>query len=458
MIKAPPRYSRKILQETEILRLKKALLTVEKTFSSFGVNKKQETLRLLYEISKRENISPLKIVKKAPCDYDGLKRYLVKRRYPSACLEKTAIKPYLPKIELHPSDAASLTEKKFYPKKVFVEDSARDSWLARRFKLLFPRADFIGMSSLKDCVGSRGGFSIEDYNARRDTVFIVNEKYDFFKRCPCTRSAVTCGYNIFNLGFGCIFECVYCYLQGYANNRGIILPANLEDFFGKFPPIREGNMRVGTGEFSDSLALDAITEYSIPIVEFFRKKRNVVFEFKTKSCVIDNLLKTEHKGNIAVSWSLNPQEIIAENEFFTPPLIERLKAARKCADAGYKIGFHLDPVIYSNGWRKRYQLLIEALFDKISPRRIAWISVGTLRFAPSLKTVIERRFAGNRILEEELLPGYDNKLRYRPSVRQDIYKEMLRSIFKHSRRLNVYLCMEDALMWKELKLRKPRFA
>ena len=281
-------------------------------------------------------------------------------------------------------------------------------------------------------------------------VFITNEKYDFFKKCPCTKGAIGCGYNIFNLGFGCIFDCTYCYLQEYNNTPGLIFPANIDNFFEEFENYKKPKMRIGTGEFSDSLMLDHITEYSLSIIEFFNKHKDSLFEFKTKSSNIDNILKAKHSGNIVVSWSINPQKIIDKNEFFTASLSKRLESAAKCAERGYKIGFHFDPVIYFKGWEREYTNTIDLLFAKISPKDIAWISIGTFRFKPELKPIIENRFPDNEILDEELLPGYDNKLRYPYELRYDMYKFLLNIFNKHSKKLRIYLCMEESSIWKSL--------
>ena len=216
-------------------------------------------------------------------------------------------------------------------------------------------------------------------------------------------------------------------------------------------------MRIGTGEFSDSLMLDHITEYSLPIIEFFSKHKNALFEFKTKSSNIENLLKAKHGGNIVASWSLNPQRIIDKNEFFTARLNERIKSAEKCIKAGYKAGFHFDPVIYFKEWKKEYANVIDLLFSRIKPRDIAWISIGTFRFKPELKPIIENRFPDNKILDEELLLGYDNKLRYPYGLRYNMYKFLLNALKRHSKKVPVYLCMEEISMWKDLNLATSPF-
>ena len=83
------------------------------------------------------------------------------------------------------------------------------------------------------------------------------------------------------------------------------------------------------------------------------------------------------------------------------------------------------------------------LFDKIEPRHIAWISIGTLRFNPRLKKVMETRFPGAKLLDGELLPGFDNKLRYPRSIRHNVYGAMIEMMRKHHKKLPIYLCMEE---------------
>lgn len=415
-------------------------------FARFGVNKKQQVTRLLYEISKREGVSAPSIIRPEEfSDYESLKKYLLKRRYPNAFLYSRPLKPYLPKLDIDPAAKFFIKSGKFYPKDIFIEDAASDSFLAKRFKKLFTKANFHRINSLKKYLAARRGFRIEDYNRRRDAVFIVNENRDFFKKCPCTKSAQSCGYHIFNLGFGCIFECNYCFLQCYTNSPGIILPANISAFFDKFKLYKRPGMRIGTGEFSDSLALDDITRYAPEIINFFKGHKGVAFEFKTKSVNIGNVLKAAHSGNIVVSWSLNPERVIRENEYLTPSLEERLIAAGKCARAGYRTGFHFDPVIYFDGWEKQYKGLVEELFDRVKPANIPWISVGAFRFPPQLKQIIENRFPQNKILDEELLLGYDNKLRYPNNIRYNIYNKMFQTLGKYYPKSNIYLCMEEKL-------------
>ena len=281
-----------------------------------------------------------------------------------------------------------------------------------------------------------------------DHFFLIEEKYDFYKKCPCSPKSVSCGYHVVNLGSGCPFECTYCYLQSYLNSPGIVLPANIEDLFSSFRNYKQ-NIRIGSGEYTDSLAFDHLTHYSPKIVEFFSKYPESTFEFKTKSTNIDLLLSVKSAGNIVVSWSVSPEKISKEVEHLTARMHQRIKAACACVKAGYKVGFHFDPVIHYDGWQQDYYVLVNQIFDSVKEEDIAWMSLGTLRMTPKLKKTVENRFPQNTILDEELVLGYDDKIRYHQAVRNDIYTQMNSWIKKRSKNINIYLCMEEKSMCQQ---------
>ena len=79
---------------------------IESRFPDFGVNKKQEISRLVYEISKREKTQPQKILASIGSgNFETVKKELLKRRFPYASLNNDAARPYLPKLDLDPKNS-----------------------------------------------------------------------------------------------------------------------------------------------------------------------------------------------------------------------------------------------------------------------------------------------------------------------------------------------------------------
>ena len=415
---------------------------VKTVLPKVGVNKLRELTRLVYEIAKREKISPQQILIPSKNDtFESVKTALLKRRYPVNFKTANKNQFYLPKLEMNEKLRADLTPRPFYPKTIYLETSVKDSPLAARVRAAFPDAAFKETDG-KTQVGS------PDFSRRTETLLIHQEKYDFLKPCPCSCGSAGCGYNLINLGFGCRFECEYCFLQQYQNLHAILWPANVDEFLqkldeGKFNKGPFDRPRIGSGEFTDSLVFDDITQYSQALVPFFRARPKWQFEFKTKSVNIGGLLNVGGCENVVVSWSVNSSKITDEAEHFTPGLTARLQAACEVARAGYRIGFHFDPVVIYDGYEKDYVHTVQEMADTLPADKIAWISVGTLRFSRELKKQIETRFPDNFMLDGEFLLDFDGKMRYGDSQRIAAYQFLVPLLRKTFPQAHVYLCMED---------------
>lgn len=417
--------------------------------SRLNGNQLQIITRLILEIEEREAVSRKEIIRslnpgrtKGKNFFLALRRQLLKRRFPlTSSREKIEAKD----VFLPPPRQASgknwQVNHDFKPLKIFVEKKASGSRLLKNFTEKFPETEVEELEYYNQYLKSRK-FKTEEL--KKPLVFIVNEKWDFLKPCPCSPGHVSCGYWIFNLGFGCPFDCSYCFLQQYSNFPGIVLPANLNDFFERFDRLAKKlkkPIRIGTGEFCDSLALDYLTEYSLELIPYFKEK-NVYFELKTKSAEIGNLLKISGSKNIVISWSLNPKSLIDSEEKEVASLKQRLAAAKKARAGGYEIGFHFDPIIHSADYRNIYGKLIKQLYQELKPP-FAWISLGTLRCHRKLKAISQSRFPESKIFYGELMMAEDKKLRYPQFLRREIYENMLGWIKAYDQKTPVYLCMED---------------
>ena len=87
--------------------------------------------------------------------------------------------------------------------------------------------------------------------------------------------------------------------------------------------------RIGTGEITDSLALEPYIGL-LEVVPFFAEQPNVLLELKTKSDCVDGLLDLDPKERVSGLLVDEPQRVIAQDEHGTATLDERLRAARRC--------------------------------------------------------------------------------------------------------------------------------
>ena len=287
----------------------------------------------------------------------------------------------------------------------------------------------------------------------KDVLHLLSYKGEFLKPCPGTREYICCGYQILNVGTNCPLNCSYCILQYYFNNPHLRVHANLAD---ELPRLLEtidsqpeSIFRVGTGEFTDSLALDPIARWTELLVPAFSKRKNAVLELKTKTTHINGLLSVRERDRIIVSWSLNSPFICAREEHGAASIEKRLKAARRCQAEGFKIGFHFDPLIFHDNWKEQYARTVDLMTRYVDPETIIWISFGSFRFMPGLKPVLRKRHPGTCILNGEFVMGLDGKMRYFKPMRIEMYAFMKEQLTKWHPDLGLYLCMESDEIWEK---------
>ena len=299
------------------------------------------------------------------------------------------------------------------------------------------------------------GFYPKSLTAGKRHLLLSKNRGKFFKPCPGTKEYICCDYQVLNIGMNCPMDCVYCILQAYLNNPYLSFFVNVEDLLNElkeaFVQKPEQFWRIGTGEFTDSLALDRLIGLSPLLVQFMRDKGSAVLELKTKTAVVENLEGLDHGGRTIVAWSLNSPVMVAGEELRTASLDQRLAAAARCASWGYKLAFHFDPIIYHAGWQDGYAGTIERLFAAVPKENIAWISMGCLRYLPPLKKMAGQRFPNSRFFHEEFIEGLDGKARYFRTLRVEMYQFLYRQLQQYvDSGTCVYLCMENNEIWQEV--------
>jgi len=263
-----------------------------------------------------------------------------------------------------------------------------------------------------------------------------------FKPCQGIGAGhLCCNYRVIDLISGCPMDCSYCILQSYlANNPITTVYVNIESileelgsFLSSHP---RSNFRVGTGELAD----------------FFASQPNAVLELKTKTDLVDNLLDLRHRGRTVISWSVNTPELIASEEVDTATLDQRLAAAAKVTSAGYNVGFHFDPIIVTtddDAEIAAYLEVVDRIFEAVDPQRIAWVSLGLLRYPPELAEIARPRFPHTRIFSGELVPA-GNKVRYPRFLRQETYRPLWEKLRSRLPANKLYLCMETKAVWERI--------
>ena len=130
----------------------------------------------------------------------------------------------------------------------------------------------------------------------------------------------------------------------------------------------EKELTLEIGSNSDLILENTITNNLIWTIENFKTTKRGNLTFPTKFSMVESILNLQHNENIIVRMSVNPDEIIKNVEFGTSPLNNRIQAINKLAEAGYKVGIIIAPVIFVENWKKIYLELIKELDSKLSKK------------------------------------------------------------------------------------------
>ena len=163
------------------------------------------------------------------------------------------------------------------------------------------------------------------------------------------------------------------------------------------------------------------------------------------------MLNIKAPGNVVVSWTFSPQEIIDDHEHKAPSLEERIRAAEDVQTVGYNVGICLDPIILCDDWFDHYKEMLEILFGRLDMGRVKFISLGGFRYLPSLTRVIRERNPQSNLLLGEFVPCVDGKHRYFRPIRVEAYKQIGMAIRELSKDVKIALCMETPEVWNSVK-------
>lgn len=268
--------------------------------------------------------------------------------------------------------------------------------------------------------------------------------------CPvASPETVCCNLKTIDAVENCSFGCSYCTIQTFYGDEAVFD----QDFASKLKNIPIDPSRLyhyGSGQSSDSLIwgnrngnLDALCGWA-------RAHPNVLLEFKTKSANIGYFLEREVPVNLVISWSLNPQMVIEQEEHFTARLDERLAAARRAADHGIAIAFHFHPIFHYEGGEKDYPELARRVQSLFRPEEVYFISFGSLTFIKPVMRAIREKGGKTQVLGTSLVPDAHGKLSYPEPLKVELFRRMHEAFAPWQDKVFRYLCMERAAIWDQV--------
>jgi len=281
-------------------------------------------------------------------------------------------------------------------------------------------------------------------------VTLSDSKNEVFGMCPvASEKTVCCNLMTIDAVQGCSLGCSYCSIQTFYTDGKISVDKNLAEKLAKIPLDPNKKYHIGSGQSSDSLAIGNREGVLDAQLNFARNNPNIILEFKTKSDNIDYLLRSNVPNNVFVSWSLNPQLFIDNEEHGTASFNQRISSARALSDKGVLVGFHFHPIVYYEGYESDYTHIIKKVVSMFDPLEVAMISMGTLTFIkPAIKKLRSTGLSSN-VLQIPMADAV-GKSSYTKEIKKEIFGHVLNQFSSWHDTVFFYLCMEERSVWESV--------
>ena len=276
---------------------------------------------------------------------------------------------------------------------------------------------------------------------------LSNDDNEIFGACPvASEKTVCCNLMTIDAVQGCSLGCSYCSIQTFYSDGKIAVDKNLAEKLSNIPLDPNKKYHIGSGQSSDSLAIGNREGVLDAQLNFARNNPNIILEFKTKSNNISYLLDTDIPKNVFISWSLNPQLFIDNEEHGTASFEQRISSARVLSDKGVLIGFHFHPIVYYEGYEVDYKEIIDRVRSVFSPAEIAMISMGTLTFIKPAIKKLRSSGLSSKVLQIPMADAV-GKSSYTKEIKKKIFGHVYSQFLDWHDDVFFYLCMEERSIW-----------
>jgi spore photoproduct lyase len=294
------------------------------------------------------------------------------------------------------------------------------------------------------------GKSKKPYLHKRDSLnlFLAHKKGQLLKLAPDAYGQAGEPHYYFIHAYNCIYECQYCYLQGYFNTPDIVLFVNHEEIIAEMQKTLDshpGNqVWFHAGEFSDSLALTHLTGELELYHEFCHKNPRAIIELRTKSVNVKELLQLRPLKNFIVSFSLSPQKMGKAIDLKTPSTQSRLKTMDELKKKGFTLAAHFDPIIYQDQFKSQYEELLKTMEELGLNQTLSYLSMGVVRFTKDVYREVERNYPDSPLHSTPMIKSFDNKVRYNHPMRMWMMNTVKELALKYGVPAQaIYFCMEE---------------
>ena len=254
----------------------------------------------------------------------------------------------------------------FKPKAIYYEKEIENYVLGKELLEKYKETPKVIIENHNNIEEMRKKQNAEFADMKRNLIIGVRKTHKFVENHK------TSDYLVPYTSSGCTAMCMYCYLVCNYNKCAYLrLFVNREQMLEKIIKTAQKSEKELTfeiGSNSDLVLENTITGNLVWTIENFANTQKGYLTLPTKFDMVDDILPLNHQQKIIIRMSVNPEEIINKVEFGTSRLKGRIEAINKLAEAGYKIGILIAPVILVENWKPLYTELIQQLNEKLTEK------------------------------------------------------------------------------------------
>lgn len=307
------------------------------------------------------------------------------------------------------------------PTKIYFEPEILDYELGTYLQDKFKSIEWVPIENHNNIEELRTKENSEFVNMKRLLIIGTRKTHKY------TENHKVSDYLVPYTSSGCGAMCLYCYLVCNYNKCSYIrLFVNREKMMERmirYSNKSEKELCFEIGSNSDLILENTITNNLPWTIENFMKSNKGKLTFPSKFDMVDPLLPLNHQNRVIFRESVNPEAIIRDIELGTAPLNRRIAAINKMADADYKVGILIAPIIMIENWKSLYvemlDILVDALSDKMKKQMFIEVIFMTYSFVHR-KINAEAFPNAEDLYSKETMTGRGmGKYCYRPELRSE---------------------------------------
>lgn len=252
--------------------------------------------------------------------------------------------------------------------RIYIEKEAMDYPLARAVLAKLPRAKRILIGHYKDMFNRPR----QDFQAQKDAQQLILAVKRPPYLYPLSPLCETYGYArayYTTPALNCPYDCDFCFLQGMYPSAHLVVFVNEGNFYDAARKEAEPFFLSVTYE-NDLMALEELVPWTGRWLDFAKTMPKMELEVRTRGANPGVLMDREPLPNVVLAWSLSPREVATRYEKRAPGPAERIEAAYRAIEAGWRVRLCIEPIIRIPTWKEAYRELINTVFDRMPADKV----------------------------------------------------------------------------------------